>query len=299
MKILFWTHTEWIFAKIHNELVKALYPDIYCDFVSWRRMFSREEIDIYCDKYDFIVSTPEGCFVLNSTYNIPLKKLVAVAHSEWDIWYPIKSMGYNIDNYVELAGYTVISEALMESSINFRIRKIPQVLKVGLFTDNYKPRKRTYVKNIGYYSRLSRIENGVDIKRGNLVKTITESLGMNFIYREDVDYHAMDHMYQDIDIYMFASLNEGNPYAALEALSCGIPVIGTSVGIFKNFANTGCCFVLPMEENAFIKYAVEKINLLREDDLLYNEMSKQAIKQSKTFDWSVLRKDWIRFFRGL
>lgn len=298
MKVLFYYDTDWVLGKIHTELCKVLYPDIDCDLFSWSRGTSKEEMDLLNSKYDFFVSLPQVCFELNFKYCIPGNKLVAIAHSEIDLIQTIES-GYNASLFDQIRGYAVISPTLINSSISLGIKKIPNLLKIGLFINNYKKEKSQKISNLGYYQMFCRLENNIDIKRGVLVKAVSKMTGLNFIHRQNLNYLAIDKAYTNIDICMFASLTEGNPYVALESFAAGIPVLGTNTGIFKDISKSGGGIILPFKEDEYIEKAIEKIKILQSNPDLYSEMSDKASEESKKFDWSILKNDWISYFNSI
>lgn len=298
-KILFYYDSNWVFGKIHTELQKALYPDIYCDLFCWDRNTSKDEMDMLNSKYDLFVSLPERCFELNYKYRIPAWKLVGIAHSDWDIYRPIHLGGHPPALFTQLRGYAVICPMLVNSSFSHGVPRIPDLLKIGLFTDNYKKPTSQQISNLGYLQVFFRSDYGFDIKRGNLIKNIAELSGLNFVHRNDLNYLAVDQAYSNIDLYMFASLTEGNPYAALEAFAAGIPVLGTDTGVFKELGKTGGGKILPFQDNLYIEEALKTIKSLRENHNQYIEMSERAKEESKKFDWSVIRNDWISYFNSL
>lgn len=297
-KVLFYYHSDWVFGKIHTELSKALYPDFYCDLLCWDKQISNEEMEMLNSKYDFFVSLPERCFELNYKYRIPAWKLIGILHSDWDIYRPLHN-DINPILFTQLRGYAAICPMLINASISHGIPRIPDLLKIGLFTDNYKKPISQNISNLGYLQIFFRSDYGFDIKRGNLIKTISELTGLNFVHRNDFGYLAVDQAYSNIDLYMFASLTEGNPYAALEAFAAGIPVLGTDTGIFKEIVKSGGGKILPFQENRYIEEALKTIKILRQDHNQYIDMSQKAMEESKKFDWSVIRNDWISYFNSI
>lgn len=298
-KVLFYYDTNWVFGKIHNDLIKTLYPDMYCDIMSWDKPTSKEEMDFLNSKYDFFVSIPQYCFELNFRYQIPAEKLVGIIHSDWDIFRALYIGNYDRVLFTQLRGYATICPMLINSSISHGINRIPDLLRIGLFTDNYKREKSQSLSNIGYFQAYHRDDWGFDIKRGNLVRHVAELTGLNFCHRNDLSHLAIDKAYSNIDLCMFASLTEGNPYTALEAFASGIPVFGTDTGIFKDLARSGGGTVLPFKESTYIGEAIRHIKTLQSNPNLYSDMSDKATEESKKFDWSVIRNDWISYFNSI
>ena len=72
-KVLFYIHNGWVFGKIHNELIKTLYPEVYCDILCWTHQYSEHEFKYLLDKYDYFLSTPESSDIIHKQFKIPLE----------------------------------------------------------------------------------------------------------------------------------------------------------------------------------------------------------------------------------
>lgn len=70
--------------------------------------------------------------------------------------------------------------------------------------------------------------------------------------RPPLSFKKMREFYKGIDFYLCASLNEGTPNPALEAGSCGIPVIATRVGNMREL-------VVPGKNGFFIEPTIDSI----------------------------------------
>jgi len=85
-----------------------------------------------------------------------------------------------------------------------------------------------------------------------------------------VPYQKMPAMYQGADILLFPTVREGLPLAALEAMSCGLPVVATDCSSLPELIDHGkggfLCQLGDVDDFA------EKINLLAEDRQLRREM---------------------------
>lgn len=299
MKLLFYFENKWVFGKIHNELIKVLHPDIYCDILDASVEIMSDKMMLFLNKYDYIVTTPwAGITVLHKKGGIPLDRIIAIAHGDLDISAATRD-GATSQDFDRLAGYAVISNTISKFSKKKKIKRVPHILRVGVFTDLYNKEVPAEINTIGYVGSYSRLEDDIDIKRGYIAKKIADKLGLNFVHVHGINFLTIEQMYKDIDILIFCSLTEGNPYSALEAFASGIPVIGTDVGVFKKLASSGGGFVLPTSENKFIAQACETINLLKKNTSDYVKSCICAKIQSKIYDWSKLRHEWINYFLSL
>ena len=53
-KVLFFIYNGWVFGKIHNELIKALHPDVYFDILCWTGEYSQYEFELLKRKWKII-----------------------------------------------------------------------------------------------------------------------------------------------------------------------------------------------------------------------------------------------------
>lgn len=294
-RVLFFIENNWVFGKIFNELTKHIYPDYDCDILDWGKAQAQEDMERMQQKYDLFFSTPVGCFFLHDTYGIPLDRCYGHAHSDFDIVDALKR--FPAEYFSKLRGYAVVSPPLSYVSFSHGIQRVPVILRVGVSCQNYAREKPTSVAKLGYFGRLFRADGGFDIKRGYLAKQVAEQAGLIFWNRESVPFFVADKLYSEVDLVMFCSLVEGNPYVAIEACAAGLPTLGTAVGIFPEIVASGAGIILPTEEDAFIASAVKTIRTLQNEPELYARMCQAALELGKTYDWSVVKRSWIKEFQ--
>lgn len=295
MRVLYFLENNWVFGKIFNELIKFLHPDIDGDIYCWTRLCSTEEAAFLREKYDLYYSTPVGCFFLHDVYGWPLEKCYAHAHSEFDIEDALRR--FPAEYFDKLAGFAVVSEPIWGASKKFGIARDPVALPVGVTAANYARPVSERISRLGYFGRMHRSDNdGPDLKRGYLAQRVAEEAGLEFYNRERVHFLVADRLYREVDLVMFCSTTEGNPYTAIEASVAGVPVLGTPVGLFPSLAKFGGGIVLPMEEEAFVAEAVAAIKKLQADHDLYRQMSAAAVEAGRLFDWSNVVPWWRSYF---
>jgi glycosyltransferase involved in cell wall biosynthesis len=295
-KVLFYIYSNWVFGKIHYDLARVLYPEYSCDVRCWTTQISETEAPLVAEKYDLFVTTPEGGINL-LRHGIAPEKIIVIAHSDWDIFYPVESKMCDVTAYNVFRKYGVICPLLQHISFTYNIARVPEVIPVGLFCDNYTRPASTGLKTLGYFGKYNRShrDNKTDIKRGYLAEQVAQATGLTLYREEGVHFTATEGLYKRADLVMFCSLIEGNPYVALESFAAGVPVLGTGTGIFAELARTGGGGVLPFNEKDFVHEAVEVINALHENWDLYTLMRSAALEAVKTYDWSVLRPQWLNF----
>ena len=111
----------------------------------------------------------------------------------------------------------------------------------------------------------------------------------------------MPNYYKNIDIYITCSYQEGTPLPVLEAMSCGIPIIATDVGIVPQvFGDLQKDFIIgdrtKLDDN-IIKNNLKKciIQLYNNRELL-QKLSTENICRAHLFDSTNLKEKYINFF---
>ena len=297
MKILFFIENNWCYGKIHNELIKVLYPEIYCDIIHWHGNFTVKDFEFFDQKYDYVLTSLSAIHILINDCKLNPKKIIATAHGDRDL---IDYQERNPNNEIlDIGGYFVISKKLHELSIKF-ISRIPDILPIGTFTKNYPQNNNTCINNIGYFSIPSIYNHyNIDIKRGHLVEKVANEMKIPLIHSTNSHFLGVENLYKDISLLMFSSLTEGLPYISTEAFSCGIPVLGTDVGTFSERIQNGGGYVLPFREEEYIIQACDLIKKINSTDGLYQQLKQDATNIGIKYDWSNIRYDWINYFYSI
>lgn len=97
-------------------------------------------------------------------------------------------------------------------------------------------------------------------------------------------------IYNMVDVFLQLSNSEGNSYATLDALACGIPVVSTKVGLFyKDVPNN--CFV-SLDTNK-LKPGEEDINYILERlDYAYNNRKELSLNAKKWYTRTYSFSNW-------
>ena len=297
-KVLFYVHNGWVFGKIHNELIKVLYPDVYCDILCWTHQYSEYEFKYLLDKYDYFLSTPDSSVIMHKQFKIPLEKIIAIVHQDWDIYHPLQN-GVSKEYFNKFGGYAVIAPLLQNVSLSHGISRIPDVLRIGTFQKNYPQNNSNEVKNIGAFSKYARFDQGFDVKRVNLIEEVADKTNLNLIKNENVNFLGAEILYKNIDLVISASLVEGNPYPMLEAFSCGIPFLVTPVGIVNEYLKLGGGKIMPLKAEDFIYAAIHEIKKIKSDNLYYKKLCEESYEIGKIIDWNNIREEWINYINKL
>lgn len=102
-------------------------------------------------------------------------------------------------------------------------------------------------------------------------------------------------LYQAADVFAFSTFYEHHPFAVLEALSSGLPVVTTTVGGIPETIQTGKngFLVKPFDEKAF----ADRILYLLEHREFASEMGAAARKTVvEQLDWKIVVKDAMKVY---
>ncbi len=104
--------------------------------------------------------------------------------------------------------------------------------------------------------------------------------------------------YKMFDIFMLSSHYEGLPYSLLEAMSMGIPAVGTNVVGIKDLIFNGRTGYLA-KEGDYKGLAVSVINLLSNPQLLseFSENAKKITRENFNFKNGI--KEYEEFYSSL
>jgi len=105
---------------------------------------------------------------------------------------------------------------------------------------------------------------------------------MGYLPEEEVPFY-----YSMGDIFItFSSSSEGFGLTSLEAISCGTPVICSSISVYREILKNNALFVPPKDS----KKLAEKIKILLNDNELRNEIVKEAQGFIKKYSWDAVGK---------
>jgi glycosyltransferase involved in cell wall biosynthesis len=125
----------------------------------------------------------------------------------------------------------------------------------------------------------------------------SEKLGVkdNIIFTGYYPDKKLPKLYQAADIFAFSTFYEHHPFAVLEAMSTGLPVVTTSVGGIPETISSGKNGFLVEPFNS-VKFA-NKILYLLEHSAEANEMGTLARKTVlERFDWRIVVKDAMKVY---
>ena len=107
------------------------------------------------------------------------------------------------------------------------------------------------------------------------------------------DYRGIDNfnkrkqdIYLNSDIFLQISNSEGNSYATLDALLCGIPVVASNVGLFYKDVPEDCFVKIEWERNNDVDYVEERLKYAWENKEEIGRKGREwYMKHCRLTDW--------------
>ena len=137
--------------------------------------------------------------------------------------------------------------------------------------------------------------NWTDVNKGSKqVEFMSNNTKFQFrklsVYPDKKGYDDFNRRKQDIylqsDIFLQISLSEGNSYATLDALICGLPIVASNVGLFYKDVPEDCFVKLEWERNGDVKYVQEKLEYAWEHrESLSKNARKWYMENCRFTDW--------------
>ena len=96
------------------------------------------------------------------------------------------------------------------------------------------------------------------------------------------------------DIFLQISNSEGNSYATLDALICGIPLVSSNVGLFYGDVPEDCYVKLEWEQNGDPKYVQQKLEYAwKHRERLSKNARNWYMKNCRFIQWKIIMQKLI------
>ena len=115
-------------------------------------------------------------------------------------------------------------------------------------------------------------------------------------FRAPVTHADLPDQYRDADIMVVPSLYDNSPYTCLEALACGVPVVGTSAGGMPEYIQDGVCgtIVPPGDADAL----ADALIALAEDEPKRQTFSAAARQHVlENFKQEIIAAEMVKLYR--
>jgi hypothetical protein len=300
MNVLIYTDLEWSLGALHRELAHSL-TDIMgwnVQLKSWAQSYEPSAFAEEAARFDCILTLPSCARPLHETYRIAKSKIAVVAHAEVDIQKTLAAEGGV--SFHQYRNYGVTSDTLACSSLSIGVTRVPAVLRCGIDTNKFYHKILPSLSSVGYATLMERrSEFGVEQKRGALAQACAHAVGLPFIRAENVSVDDMPAFYKEVSCLIMPSLQDGSPRPPLEAAAAGRLVIGTPVGHFPRLAYEGLGILGPLNDKAFLKFAVHELEFFKTHTMAYREKCQWIQTSVRTRrDWGSVIGDWVEFLEG-
>jgi glycosyltransferase involved in cell wall biosynthesis len=294
-KILFYTETKWAYGIIHYALCKELYKhNILADVLNWDLQYTQDEFNFLIDKYDLFVTTAPLVLKLHQKYKVPLHKICATAHGQWDIL--LARHEANFDFYPHIHSFGVISNILKTKCKEWNISREPKVVETGIHFDLFYAKPAISLKTIGY-GGIKQTYNffGQEIKRGHLVEQACKNIeGIQLQVSKSYNHLCMPAYYKMVDAVIMSSTEEAGGLPMLEAAAAGRLPIGTPVGFFEENAPKGGGILVPVNEEEFVMRVKQTVCYYKDNPRDYvNKCLEVQSYAQEHYDWSKKIGPWL------
>ncbi len=240
-------------------------------------------------------------------------------------WYPIYKQ-----IYVKADKITAISNWLKNRALNYgyksEVKIIPNGVDVKNFTCKMRADERDFVRNSwGFSSKdflvvtASRLvkKNGVDIlisslehlplnikivvvgagKEEEILKLQSKNFEGRVIFLGEISHEHLPRVLKACDVFARPSRSEGFGNAFLEAMSVGLPVIGTSVGGIVDFLQDKETGILALPEDA--KSVAKAIDFLIKNPVLSKDIAKKGqVLSRENYSWELISKKYREVYES-
>lgn len=291
-RVAFYTYTEWAFGAIHSALCKELYDyNIDADILDWNKTYTEEDWKDFIKLYDVFVTVPGKAtfYLLNN--KVPYEKIIAIAHGNYDIE---GGLHYKND-FNAFKSLNVIASSIVPFAKEHNINRHINILRNGIQFNRFYQTTAQNFEKIGYAGALNffNFNNNKEWKRSHLVQNIARQLGIPVITANQISYVRMPNFYSKVDCVIVSSdTTESCSLPLMEAAAAGRLPISAKIGIANEFNNPPG-LILPLEEENFVKDAIENIKELQHNPNKFKQLCEEAQAFARdNYDWKHVAHLW-------
>lgn len=292
-------------AKIHI-LPDVPKPTVFYSTIGWnyiKKLLSEHEFDvihshmslpwgyIFRNAKSKKIITLHGCEYLNEDrlYRIFAKKAfkksdLIVSPSHWLRDYVKDNYGYDplvINNGINTSKFKIFKDIKREKKVVLFVGRLTEIKGVRELIEVAKELKDYEFWFIGE----GELKSLINLPNTKHLGYFNHSTGSRLV-----------EMYNRATICVFPSYKENFPMVALEALSCGKPVIATQTGFSEIIDHNENGFLISPKDQGELKSAI--ITLMENEDLR-EKFEKNARKKALKYDWSKIVKKYCDAYEEL
>ena len=180
---------------------------------------------------------------------------------------------------------------------------LPEDSKVLLFVGVFDVRKNLPMLLQSFKYVLKKYPNSILLLAGDgpekelLLKLSRElSIASSVRFLGEIPNEKLPEIYNLADVFVITSRNESGPYVVKEALSCGIPVVSTKVGIVPKYVNSKYAgkVIDSYNARAFAEAVIETLSIVER----YPEKVRETCRRIaiEHFDFNKMLDEYIRIY---
>jgi glycosyltransferase involved in cell wall biosynthesis len=203
--------------------------------------------------------------------------------------------------YMRMAGHVHANSRLLEAALRKMVKHdsvyyVPNGVDEKLFTPEV-PINKDGPLVAGHVGKACKEKGQQEFIIPAIEKAGVESIYNMNDYRQRVPYCEMPKFYHEMDVFVVASVEDGTPNGALEAASCGRPIISNRIGNMPEFIEDGYNgFLVDRNVGAY----VEKLRYLQNNKDKLIQMGKNARKTiMKSWTWKKQAENWRTMFKTI
>ncbi|MCX8082098.1 MAG: glycosyltransferase family 4 protein [bacterium] len=137
---------------------------------------------------------------------------------------------------------------------------------------------------------------GTDYLKNDILKiSIDRKIEQDVFCLTEIPVENMPYFYAGAELFLFLSLYEGFGLPALEAMSCGCPVVVSNVSSLPEIVADAGITVSPYDKEEACNKIIEILN----NDTIKSAMIKKGLERSKIFSWEKCAKETLEVYKSL
>lgn len=294
-RVLIFGYSRWSHGRVYYDLCRHLHARGYVvDLLDWQGKHNHFLAEL-ASYYDLFMVALDGVSVLSDIYGVPLERMVAVSHSQFDVRMLVEQKSDQV--FERFAGYGAVSDFVYCASLTQGVARPPMVASPGVNYEEFRGDVAEELRQVGYATSLEVTTFGTEWKRGRLAAQAAEEAGLPFVVAgstaAQISFHDMPDFYRSVDAILMSSLTEASPLPVLEAAAAGRLVIGTPAGNFAQKAYGGGGILAPMESAKFVAFCADTLRRYRQDRVAYREKCQTIQEAARLYDWRYQIGEWV------
>lgn len=294
-RLLIFGYSRWSHGRVYYDLCRHLHArGFVVDLLDWQGKHNQYMAQL-ASYYDVFMVALDGVSVLSDVYGIPLERMIALSHSQFDVRMLIEQKSAAV--FERFAGYGAVSESIYCASLTQGVERAPMVAPLGVNYAEFHNEVADELRTVGYATSMSTITFGIEWKRGQLAAQAAEQAGLPFLVAgstaDQVSFHDMPDFYRSVDAIVMSSLTEAFPLPMLEGAAAGRLLIGTPVGNFPQMACRGGGILAPVESDRFVNFCAETLGHYHRDRMAYRDKCREIQEAARLYDWRYHITSWV------